>query len=139
MSFAGAFTALEALNWAGAGLQYRPFGQNLGVPYPADLPCVVTLLADGDEALNAAAVDYSTGLAVVYLRQNLLIAPVTIKPVNPFGFWDAYLGLWVGNLTLGGALIEPVRMGLVKAGAIEFSGNLYWGLGVRLRWASEVL
>lgn len=142
MTFAAAFTALEALNYNGVSvggvtLKYRGFSNPLP-PYLPDLPCVITLLSDGNDGLDDVAIDASKGLAVVFLRQLILVKPVTQPPSNPFDYWDGYLGLWVGNLTLAGALLEPIRFSLFRAGAIEYRGNNYWGLGVKLRLACEV-
>ena len=138
MTFTAAFTAMEALNWTGAGLKYRAFATNNQAPYPADLPCVVTLMGEGNESLESIAVDASRGLAYIYMTQILLVSPITIRPTNPLTYIDSYLGLWVGNLTLGGALVEPIKFQLYKAGVQQHVGNNYWGMAFRQRWACEV-
>lgn len=108
-----------------------------GAVAESELPALVPMLSStGGEGMRPLDTSLESGRVVMHVNHHLIVSGLgsRYKFYEALTLIDNYLAVVVGDLDLGGALLQPLTVADVIEGVIELAGVLYYGVTFRHRW-----
>ena len=143
MTLAAAITALHQLSITGLKTSYSYDSAPAMIPSNA-LPAAYISLGDVfNKAFSSANIAGVGGIAVLPVEHTILYAAMGIGRTSErdklsITLIDNYLSALAPDLTLGGALLEPLEIAWMQTLVVEYGNSLYRSLKFTHVWKFEI-